>query len=285
MKRALYVQREVDQVGTIESMTGVFEAIASIHIAQIKDKVLSSTAFFNELWSMYSQLRIDKNDFVRHRKPTITNREALVLVTSEGGLIGDIDDRIVAAMLRHPNLQTTDIYLVGAHGAGLLARRGIKAKKAFPLPDTDRDIDVSELAKQINQYPKATVYYQTYVSLLRQEVARIDLFSAVNSLGRNQKQKGEVISSRDYIFEPSLTEIITYMESVMVEIALGQIVLESKLAQYASRFNAMSTAKTKAKEMGHDLRLELNRAKRGQSDERIKEVLSGMKVMARAKHG
>lgn len=286
MKRAIYIQREVDQIGTIEGMTGVFEAIASIHIAQIKDKVLSSTAFFNELWNMYTQLRIDKNDFVRHRKPTIVDREALVIVTSEGGLIGDIDERIVQAMLRHPNRERADIFLIGAHGSALLARRGVKAVKAFPLPNTDQDIDVSELSKYINRYQKATVYYQTYVSLLRQEVARIDLFSAVNTLGKTQNLQGkEVISSRDYIFEPSLNEIITYMESVMLEIALGQIVLESKLAQYASRFNAMSTAKNKAKDMEHDLRLALNRAKRGQSDERTKEVLSGMKVMSRVRNG
>jgi F-type H+-transporting ATPase subunit gamma len=289
MKRSISIQQEVDQVGTIEGMTTVFESIASIHISQIKDKVISSTAYFNELWNMYTQLRIDKNDFVRHRKPTIANRQALVVVTSEGGLIGDIDDRIVDAMLKHPGRAKADIYVVGAHGINLLARHGVKAIKALPLPDTDQNIDVSQLAGYLNRYQKATVYYQTYVSLLRQEVARIDLFSAVNSMGKTgmpgEKRDPSVISSRDYIFEPSLDEIITYMESVMIQIALGQIILESKLAQYASRFNAMSTAKTKAHDMKKELMLALNRAKRAAGDERTKEVLSGMKVMSRVKHG
>lgn len=285
MRRALYVQREVEQISTIKDMTSVFEAIASIHIAQIKDKVMSSTAFFNELWHIYSQLRLGDNDFVEHRKPKITNRQALVIVTSDGGLIGDIDERIVEAMLNHPNHEKADIFVIGSHGAALLNRRGIKPLKVFPLPDADHNIEVTPMTKIINQYHSATVYYQTYISLLRQEVARIELFSAVAALGKTKNEKfKEVISSRDYIFEPSLNEIITFMETVMLDIALGQIILESKLAQYASRFNAMNQAKNKAKDMQHDLTLELNRAKRSQGDERIKEVLGGMKVMARNKN-
>jgi F-type H+-transporting ATPase subunit gamma len=286
MKRAIYIQHEVEQVGTITNMTSIFEAIASIHISQIKDKVMSSTAFFNELWHIYTQLRLGEGDYVQHRKPKLTNRQALVVVTSEGGLIGDIDERIVEAMLEHPGHETADIFVIGAHGSGLLARRGVHAHKVFSLPEADSDINVTPVTKYIDQYAQATVYYQTYVSLLRQEVARIDLFSAVSALGTDTKAKrGEVISSRDYIFEPSLDEIISYMESVMLEIALGQIILESKLAQYASRFNAMSQAKSKAKEMQRDLQLALNRSKRAQGDERIKEVLGGMKIMARSKRG
>lgn len=286
MRRAIYVQREVDQIRTIKDMTSVFEAIASIHIAQIKDKVMSSTAFFNELWHIYSQLRLGDKDFVEHRKPKITNRQALVIVTSDGGLIGDIDERIVEAMLNHPNHEKADIFVIGSHGSALLNRRGIKPIKVFPLPDADHNIEVTPMTKIINEYHSATVYYQTYISLLRQEVARIELFSAVAALGKTKNEKfNEVISSRDYIFEPSLNEIITYMETVMLDIALGQIILESKLAQYASRFNAMNQAKNKAKDMQHDLTLELNRAKRAQGDERIKEVLGGMKVVARSKNG
>jgi ATP synthase F1 gamma subunit len=267
-------------------MTSIFEAIASIHIAQIKDKVLSSTGFFNELWHIYTQLRLGENDYVQHRKSKITDRQALVIVTSDGGLIGDIDERIVEAMLDHPDHQKADIFVIGAHGSSLLGRRNIKPLRVFPLPDEDHDVDVAPITKILNDYHSATVYYQTYISLLRQEVARIDLFSAVAALGAEKNvAQGEVISSRDYIFEPSLKEIITFMESVMLEIALGQIILESKLAQYASRFNAMNQAKSKASEMQRELKLQLNRAKRSQGDERIKEVLGGMKVMERVNHG
>ena len=280
MKRAVYIQREVNEISTIEGLTSIFEAIASLHISQIKSKVTSSTNFFHELWKIYTQLRREGG---KSAVPVrAAGRPALVAVTSDGGLIGDIDDRIIEAMLQQLGREQADIYVIGAHGATLLGRRGIRPVRVYPLPDTDTDFDFTELVEILQQRGQATVYYQTYISLLRQEPARIDLFSAVEELSKGAAESDQIISSRDYIFEPSLDEVIAYMESVMMEVALSQVVLESKLAQYASRFNAMSRAKTKAKDMRHQLRLEYSRAKRSASDERIKEIVSAMKVMRQA---
>jgi F0F1-type ATP synthase gamma subunit len=53
--------------------------------------------------------------------------------------------------------------------------------------------------------------------------------------------------------------------------------LESKLAQYASRFRAMSAAKERATDTLSDVSLMFNRAKRHEKDERLKEVINGLR--------
>ena len=58
MKRPSEVKRDELAMATLTSLTGVFEGIASMHIAQIKTQVLSSTQFFNELWHIYSQINV-----------------------------------------------------------------------------------------------------------------------------------------------------------------------------------------------------------------------------------
>jgi F0F1-type ATP synthase gamma subunit len=63
----------------------------------------------------------------------------------------------------------------------------------------------------------------------------------------------------------------------MMQISLSQVILESKLAQYASRFKAMSIAKDRANETLSDVSLMYNRAKRHEKDERLKEVLNGLR--------
>ena len=277
MKRPLAMQRDFEQIGTIEGLTSVFESIASVHISQIKDKVQSSTTFFNELWGVYNQLRLSAQESdrlsIRHNGKT-----ALVAVTAEGGLIGDIDDRIVDTMLHVYPGGTPDVIVIGAHGVSLLARRGIRPTKAYELPDLEKGDTIRPLAELLSGYEHAIVFYQTYISLMRQEIARIELFSAVRTMGESS---AGVISSQTYILEPSTEEFISYMESVMLGIALGQIILESKLAQYASRFNAMYRAKSKAGELSNDLGLALHRAKRAATDERTKEILSSRKAIRR----
>lgn len=61
----------------------------------------------------------------------------------------------------------------------------------------------------------------------------------------------------------------------MMSVALSQVILESKLAQYASRFNAMSMAHKKAGEIQEDLRRLYNQARRSEDDERTREIING----------
>ncbi len=283
MRRPIVIQQDYERIGTIQDLTSIFEVIASIHISQIKDRVVSSTAFFNELWGVYSQLRAGEED--QRLSIQRNGRAALVVITSDGGLIGDIDERITRAAQEQKLDDKTDVYAIGAHGAALLSQRHIKIAKIFKAPNIEKGETVHELAKVFGAYERVTVYYQTYVSLMKQETAHIDLFSVVQHLGKGSTKDQDLISSHTYILEPSPQKIIGYMEAVMVEIALGQVLLESKLAQYASRFNAMYAAKSKAKELRDELALMLHRAKRAAGDERTKEILSGMKSVKKAQKG
>ena len=51
-QRALLIKKEVGQVGTIANLTGVYESIASMRIAKVKEKVTKSQQFFSELWQI-----------------------------------------------------------------------------------------------------------------------------------------------------------------------------------------------------------------------------------------
>ena len=90
-----------------------------------------------------------------------------------------------------------------------------------------------------------------------------------------------VITDDDTIFEPSLNEIALRMEATMMNLALSQTILQSKLAQAASRFNAMTVAEDRASELLGDYKLEFHRAKRSENDKRLREVLVGIKKKRR----
>lgn len=281
MKRALVIQNEVHQIGIIGDLTNVFEGIASLRIARIKDRVVASKDFFAELWHLYTQLRADPAQRLigSSSRSAEAAKDVFVVVTSEGGLSGDIDTKIVDRVRQDYNPKTTNIIVIGSHGATLLAEKGVPIVKGYHLPEADAVPEVRTIIEDLVEYRNAAVYYQTYVSLGVQEVARIDLISAVKALGGDSKGGAEIISSRDYIFEPSLVEVIDYMESVVLGVTLGQVILESHLAQYASRFNAMTLAKQRATDYKKELTLDYRRAKRGEVDERLKEVMVSLRLL------
>ena len=109
---------------------------------------------------------------------------------------------------------------------------------------------------------------------MNQNVKTIRLAVAVAERGRAVAPGEDIISETNYIFEPSPYAVVDHLERSMMQITLSEVILESKLAQYASRFRAMSLAHNKATESFDELNLLFSRGKRRLKDERLKEIMN-----------
>lgn len=278
MRRASSIEKEAVQITTIEDLTGVFESIASTQVAKVKNKVDLSGEFFQLLWSRYRSIRIDPASRITNRDlGDGKNKKVFVIISAEAGLSGDIDLRLIETMLQSYDPKTTDIIVLGSHGANQLTQRGIHFGRFFQVPETDKYINVDPVIEAVMPYSQILVYYEEYISLGVQEIKSIDLISHMRSLGESDDADEEVMTAEDTIFEPSLDDIAEQMEMTMMKIALSQAILESSLAQAASRFNSMAVAKKRASELLYDYRLEFHRAKRSESDRRLREVMISIK--------
>lgn len=279
MSRLQEVDAQRSAMSTIVNLTSVFEGLASMRISQTKNQVLQSQQFFNELWQMYTQIRVDDLfRFGRTESDKVLDKQLFIVITAEGGFSGDIDQKLIAWMLTQFNPDKQDIIVIGHHGALQLIQAGVSFKKYFALPARDKNINVQPLIREVRQYKSTMVFYQTYVSLMFQDIRKIELNSAVQERGKKVTKADEVISEATYIFEPSAFDVMAHLERSMMEIALSQVILDSKLAQYASRFRAMSMANDKSDEWYRDLTTVYNRTKRRIQDERLKEIINGLRT-------
>lgn len=284
MKRPQEILREKEGMQSLSELTSIFEGIASMKIAQIKNQVLQSQNFFDRLWQMYTQINVNNVfSFGRHvDQEGIIDKELYIVITAEGGFSGDIDQKLIRWMLESYNKDKNEIIVIGHHGAVQLAQRGIGFKKYFKLPAKDANINVTPIIKEVQNYKSTYVFYQTYVSLMVQDVKKISLSKAVEEQGKVAKKSEEVINELTYIFEPSSFAVVDHLERSMMNIALSQVILESKLAQYASRFQAMSAAHRRANDTVDELKLSYSRSKRAIKDERLKEIVNGLRKAVHA---
>lgn len=282
MSRLQEVAERRAAMGTIVSLTSVFEGLASMRIAQVKNQVLESQQFFSEIWHLYQQIRVDSLfRFGRGAGEDVIKKQLYIVITAEGGFSGDIDQKLIKLMLSDFNPDKQDIIVIGHHGALQLLQAHVGFKKYFTLPSRDTNINVRPLVQEVRHYQNTAVFYQTYVSLMVQDIKRIELQSVVAQQGQEAsttKGDKDIISEATYIFEPSTYDVVAHLERSMTEIALSQVILDSKLAQYASRFRAMSMAKDKSNELAGDLTTLYNRTKRRIQDERLKEMINGMRM-------
>lgn len=273
------IAEDLAAMSTMLDLTGAFQGLASLHIAQIKNRVVASQRFFAELWHIYDQIRVDELfRFGRTQNEDAVDKELIIAITAEGGFSGDIDKRLVEKLLESYDKEKQDVIVVGHHGALQLARSGVSFQRYFKLPTSDASINVKPLTNEIRKYRTTSIFYQTYISLLSQEIRHIELHEAVTTAGQNVVASSEIIDEKSYIFEPSSFSVMAHLERSMMEVTLSQTIFDSKLAQYASRFRAMSAAQDKSNEERDNLKLEYNHAKRAKSDERLKETINGMKA-------
>ncbi len=280
MRRPLEIKAEEISVRSVVSLTSALESLSSMQIAKTKNKVLISNQFFDEVWSIYKQIRVDVLfNFGRDVDETPIDKELLILITAKGGLSGDIDQRLIRKFLEHYDESHHDVLVIGYHGALKLKQAHVDHTYYFDLPEKDY-INVDPLMDIVRKYARSRIFYQHYISLSQQEIKDVDLSEVVSSKGRVADLSvisDDLISEKTYIFEPSSYQVAAYLENSILRLTISQFIYDSRLAQVASRFKAMSAAKERSIENANELHTEYNRAKRSQVDTRLKESLAGLK--------
>lgn len=280
MRRPLEIRAEEKSVRSVVSLTSALESLSSMQIAKTKNKVLISNQFFDEVWNIYKQIRVDVLfNFGRTQDEVPIDKELLILITAKGGLSGDIDQRLIRKVVERYDETKNDVLVIGHHGALKLKQSHIDYTYYFELPEHDY-VNVDPLMDIIRKYAKSRIYYQNYISLSQQEIKDVDLSEVVSSKGRvaDLDLAGEdIVSEKTYIFEPSSYRVAAYLENSILRLTISQFIYDSRLAQVASRFKAMSAAKERSIDNASQLHLEYNRSKRNQVDTRLKESLAGLK--------
>jgi len=279
MKNPVQLKRDESTMITLSDLTEAFEGIASSRLAQIRLDVIHSGVFFDGMWLVYNEIRVDKSfHYGRRTSPNaVINKELYILISSEGGFSGDIDNRLVDNLLSRYNPDKNDIVVVGRHGANLLTQRGIRYVKYYRLPSRDQNINVDPLVEDIKRYSVSEVYYPKYITLSDQRVANIGVSAYVKELAKGAPVNDEIISDINYIFEPTEADVIDHIETAMIFVGMSQLLLQSKIAQYASRFQAMSLASQEADRQTASLHTQISQAVRYLQDERLKETLNSMR--------
>jgi len=282
MRRPLEIKAEEAAARSVVSLTSALESISSMQIAKTKNKVLISNQFFDEVWNIYKQIRVDVMfNYGRAIDETPINKELLILITAKGGLSGDIDNRLIRKFLEHYDERKNDVLVIGHHGTTKLKQAHVEYQYYFDLPEHDY-INVDPLMDITKKYAKSRIFYQNYISLSQQEIKEVDLSDVVSSKGRAVDLStlgDDMVSEKTYIFEPSSYAVAAYLEDSILRLTISQFIYDSRLAQVASRFKAMSAAKERSIANATGLHTEYNRAKRNQVDTRLKESMSGLKKL------
>lgn len=215
--------------------------------------------------------------------PLLETREikkvGYILVTSDRGLAGPYNSQVLKYFenLIKDNKGDFVIGTIGYKAFSYCKRKNypLLNKESINSRDDIKFIDFQVMSRAFislyleKQVDKIVMIYTDYINTLSQ-VVREEVLLPVTDLVKDKKKM-----VTDYIFEPSVEDVIDQLLPIYLENTLYGIILDAKTAEHASRMTAMKNATDNAKEIIHKQNLIYNRARQAQITIELTDIIGG----------
>lgn len=244
------------QVGQIESIKEITQAMADIATSQIKQRravAERNIQYFREIFTLYETVKqiALKTKRYQETQRAKNGKTAVILLTSNNKFNGDLDVTLTnffieqSSLEADPGLIGAEKLVVGVSGQELLRGKHVNFKYT-PIKfakDYPTVTEIDSLVKQVGDYSRVLVYHSRFITLLNQEPAMTDI-TATEELKSSVKPE-----NIQFLLEPEIGKMIAFFEDQMLLLLLQSIFLESEIARTAARMISMNQAEQAAEKM------------------------------------
>lgn len=276
------IRRRIRSVRSISQVTKAMEMVAASKMKRAQLRVLASRPYAEHLQSMIADLaarpgpEAGTHPLLQQRQDR--NRIGLIVMTPDRGLCGALNTNIIrrasSDILEAGGPSAVEVITVGRRGQDYMLRRGIRLQATFTqIGDTPGIITVQPMAKiVIDEFVRgdidaAYLVFPKFINTLAQRVTVAQLLPVVPA----QVTGGQP----EYIFEPSIPEILASLLPRYVEVEIYQAILETIASEHSARMIAMRNATDNAKELTDALTLSYNKARQAAITREIAEIAIG----------
>ncbi len=282
MASLIDLRRRIRSVKNIQQITRAMKMVAAARLRRSQDRILAARPYAEKLRVVVSNL----SSLGEGGHPLLEQREEkkilLAVVTGDKGLCGSFNTNIIR-QARQELSERDEVELL------LLGRRGADFFKNWPQPIraahtslfTNVTLKVAEeIAKDISEaytqheYDAVYIIYNQFISVMTQKQTLERLLPLVT-----ESAGAESAESRDYIFEPSRSEILGEVVPGYVTTQVHRMLLDSQAAEHAARMTAMDGATKNAGELIDRLTLTYNRSRQAAITTELIEVVSGAQAL------
>lgn len=291
MPQRKIIAENLEALNSLKDLAESYEEIAVIRMQKIKDAVLKTRDFLQDLSDVFVDL---KSSYDREVKDLIAKRKTgdktilpllqkngktlLVYLSSNGRLYGSVTQKTYKLFiqdLKKPENVNCEILIIGSAGKEMYeASAAAKPFTYFDIPDVGVDLaHIKQLMQKFLQYEKVHVYYGKFDNVVNQT----PIGTSITGENIFESEVVETISREDkFIFEPILEKIFYFFETQIIANLFSQTLLENQLARHASRVNAMEEALIHIEEESKKLVKAKNTIKHQMQNRKQLETIAGL---------
>lgn len=217
------------------------------------------------------------------------NKVLMVVVTSNRGLCGAFNTNIhkaaVASIAEKYQTQydagNVDFVYVGKKGADFFGKRYKKSshnRDHINLGNKPQFDEIAELADTIMEQFKNGEYDRVEVAYGKFKNAATQFPIVVQYLPVAKPEiadDGVKTQKADYIFEPSMTELLEHLVPSILQTSFHKYVLDTTASEHGARMTAMDKATDNAQDMLGELKKGYNKARQESITKELSEIVGG----------
>ena len=324
MAKARAIVKRRKAVRNIRKITKTMQMIATAKFQKSLKRAVGTKPYTLKVRELVSELAATIGGNVEHpllRKVSEsgrTNREAVVVLTSNRGLAGAYNGSVIrtaAAFVRKQEAagKQIDLYVAGKKGISYFNFQKRPITQRIEISDPPRSGEANALAETLMrrfiegevdavhvafmdfistgvQRPEVVTLLplsgvREYIERLSQQLAEKEAQIAAGML--DAKRSGEVVAKADadlgeeviYEFSPNAKELLDELLPLTVRTAMFQGFLDASTSEHVARMVAMKSATDNADKMAKALTMQYNRARQSQITTELSEIMGGVEAM------
>ena len=227
----------------------------------------------------------DDESTVELLKVRPVTKTLVVLVTPDRGLAGALVGNLQRAAGTFIQETEGEVSLIGVgrKGERFITRSGSDLKAAFSVPDRPRLDDTVAISRMlIDEYAsesvdKVVLIYAKFINTAIQTITVRQLLPAEPP----ERGEGDVeaLEQLDYIYEPSISEVLTSLVPRYIETQVYHGILEAMASEHSARMIAMKNATDNANEIVEELTLDMNKARQESITAELLDIVGGVAAL------
>jgi len=285
------IRRRIKSVKKTSQITKAMQMVAAARLRRMQESLNNAQPYSQKMEGVVAALssRVDRSLHPFFEEREGTRKLELVVVSTDRGLCGGLNTNLfrrVEIFLKEnrERYQEIRLYLIGQKSRDYFRRRqgNIKATKTHLLGGkVDFGIVVPIAQELISSFlageaQEIGVFYNQFQSILTQRATYQGLLP-IRANGSLDGEAGD--HGLEYIYEPSLNELLTHLLPRYIEVQLYRIFLEAQTSEFAARMRAMDSATSNAHEMIDRLTLTYNRARQAAITKELMDIVNGAEAL------
>lgn len=275
------IKRKIKSVNSTMQITNAMKLVSTAKLKRNRGRLDITKPYFDTVLNTVTQI-ISREKNLKHEY--LENREVkktlYILITADRGLCGGYNINANKKAINDVEESSKAIFIaVGKNGNEYLKNRGYEINKEFlDISETPNFDDAKRIAKealklfQREEADEIKLVYTRFLSTISHEATLLKLLP----VDRNIETE---IDDVYVTYEPSPSIVLNYLIPKYLESTIFGAMVESSVAEQASRRLAMESATDNAQEMIDELVLSYNQARQAAITQEISEIVSGAEAL------